>query len=114
MHRQWIEIEYSMMQVDAFTSEAFHGNPAAVVFVHDQALSSEQMQTIAAENNLSETAYLEHEDQGQIADLSYFSAASAFRLRCPTFRSSAYMPRVPLLLFCNVHCSQKLVSNDCV
>ena len=74
------------MQVDAFTAEAFHGNPAAVVFVHDQALSSEQMQTIAAENNLSETAYLEHEDQGQIADLAYFSTASTFRLRCATFR----------------------------
>lgn len=91
------------MQVDAFTSEAFHGNPAAVVFVHDQALSSEQMQNIAAENNLSETAYLEHEDQGQIADLAYFSSASSFRLRCPTSDPCACMPRVSLLLFCNVH-----------
>ena len=74
------------MQVDAFTSEAFRGNPAAVVFVHDQALTSQQMHKIAVENNLSETAYLEHEQPGELADLDYFATASTFRLRCPPFK----------------------------
>ena len=69
------------LQIDAFTSEAFRGNPAAVVFVHDQHLSDKQMQAIAAENNLSETAYLEHADPGKIADCEYFASSSKFRLR---------------------------------
>ncbi|MEX2477027.1 MAG: PhzF family phenazine biosynthesis protein [Gracilimonas sp.] len=43
-------------QVDAFTSELFSGNPAAVVPLEEW-LSDEQMQHIAAENNLSETAF---------------------------------------------------------
>ena len=69
------------VQVDAFASEAFRGNPAAVVFVQDQQLSDQQMQTIAAENNLSETAYLEHEEPGRTADSEYFASSSNFRLR---------------------------------
>lgn len=44
-------------QVDAFASEAFRGNPAAVI-VTEQALPEALMRAIAAENNLSETAYL--------------------------------------------------------
>ena len=42
--------------VDAFTSEMFSGNPAAVIFseLNDEAL----MQKIATENNLSETAFV--------------------------------------------------------
>ncbi|KAK9844413.1 hypothetical protein WJX74_002158 [Apatococcus lobatus] len=71
----------TFFQVDAFTTEAFRGNPAAVVFVHDQTLTCQQMQHIAIENNLSETAYLEHEEPGTVADISYFASASTFRLR---------------------------------
>ena len=46
--------------VDAFTSELFSGNPAAVIFsdLNDPDL----MQKIAAENNLSETAFIKKED----------------------------------------------------
>ncbi len=44
-------------QVDAFADRLFEGNPAAVV-VLQQALSDEKMQSIAAENNLSETAFV--------------------------------------------------------
>lgn len=44
-------------QVDAFTSQLFGGNPAAVVPLSEQAISDEQMQSIATENNLSETAF---------------------------------------------------------
>lgn len=43
-------------QVDAFTSKPFHGNPAAVVPL-DKWLPDDVMQNMAAENNLSETAF---------------------------------------------------------
>ncbi|WP_417520169.1 PhzF family phenazine biosynthesis protein [Minwuia sp.] len=46
-----------LWQVDAFASAAYKGNPCAVVF--DAAdLSTDRMQTIAAEMNLSETVFL--------------------------------------------------------
>ena len=45
-----------MFQIDAFTSEVFSGNPAAVCPLTDW-LEDAQMQAIAAENNLSETAF---------------------------------------------------------
>nr|WP_317199356.1 PhzF family phenazine biosynthesis protein [uncultured Psychrobacter sp.] len=43
--------------VDAFTDELFKGNSAAVI-VTENWLADEQMQSIATENNLSETAFL--------------------------------------------------------
>ncbi|MEX2604623.1 MAG: PhzF family phenazine biosynthesis protein [Gracilimonas sp.] len=49
-------MKLSIYQVDAFTTELFSGNPAAVVPLEEW-LSDEQMQNIAAENNLSETAF---------------------------------------------------------
>jgi PhzF family phenazine biosynthesis protein len=42
--------------VDAFTDRVFRGNPAAVL-LPEAPLSTELMQSIAAENNLSETAF---------------------------------------------------------
>lgn len=45
-----------LYQLDAFTDRLFAGNPAAVVPLTDW-LSDEQMQQIAAENNLAETAF---------------------------------------------------------
>ena len=45
-----------LYQLDAFTDQLFAGNPAAVVPLTDW-LSDEQMQQIAAENNLAETAF---------------------------------------------------------
>jgi len=47
---------YPIYQVDAFTSKNFGGNPAAVVPL-DKWLPDEVMQSIAIENNLSETAF---------------------------------------------------------
>ena len=44
-------------QIDAFAEKPFGGNPAAVCPL-DEWLDDEQMQSIAIENNLSETAYL--------------------------------------------------------
>jgi PhzF family phenazine biosynthesis protein len=46
-----------IFQVDAFTSRRFGGNPAAVMPL-ESFPSDEIMQAIAAENNLSETAFL--------------------------------------------------------
>ncbi len=43
-------------QVDAFTDQLFGGNPAAVVPLKEW-LSAPEMQKIAAENNLAETAF---------------------------------------------------------
>lgn len=50
-------MEIPFYQIDAFTSRAFSGNPAGVCFL-DSWLSDSVMQSIAAENNLPETAFL--------------------------------------------------------
>ncbi|MES2801354.1 MAG: PhzF family phenazine biosynthesis protein [Bdellovibrionota bacterium] len=50
-------MKQSIYFLDAFTSEIFKGNPAAVCPL-DNWLSETQMQKIAAENNLAETAFL--------------------------------------------------------
>ena len=49
-------MKFDIFFVDAFSSELFSGNPAAVIFsdLNDDVL----MQKIAAENNLSETAFI--------------------------------------------------------
>lgn len=48
--------------IDAFTDSVFKGNPAAVI-ITDSWLSDDVMQLIAAENNLSETAFLVMNDE---------------------------------------------------
>ena len=50
-------------QVDAFADEPFAGNPAAVC-LNETWLPDDVMQAIAAENNLSETAFLVPEGEG--------------------------------------------------
>jgi predicted PhzF superfamily epimerase YddE/YHI9 len=47
----------TLVCVDAFTTEAFRGNPAAVCLL-DEALDDARLQMIAAELNLSETAFV--------------------------------------------------------
>lgn len=49
--------------VDAFTSEPFSGNPAAVC-VMESWPSETSMLKLAMENNLSETAFIVKEEQG--------------------------------------------------
>lgn len=53
-----------LYQVDAFTREPFSGNPAAVCPLDDW-LGDEVMQKIAAENNLSETAFFVPDENGE-------------------------------------------------
>jgi PhzF family phenazine biosynthesis protein len=50
-------------QVDSFTTKPFSGNPAAVCIL-DKPADEEWMQSVAAEMNLSETAYLHPEADG--------------------------------------------------
>lgn len=45
-----------LYQIDAFANKSFEGNPAAICPL-DEWLSDELMQSISAENNLSETAF---------------------------------------------------------
>jgi len=52
-----------IVQVDAFTSRPFAGNPAAVC-VLDGPADEQWMRNVAAEMNLSETAFLHPENQG--------------------------------------------------
>ena len=49
--------EYRFLQADVFTDHAFAGNPLAIV-TDAEGLSGEDMQRIAAEMNLSETAFV--------------------------------------------------------
>jgi PhzF family phenazine biosynthesis protein len=63
-------MKLDIYQVDAFTSTAFNGNPAAIVPL-DAWLSDETMQAIAAENNLAETAFFVPNDAG--FDLKWFT-----------------------------------------
>ena len=50
-------MKLKMYQVDAFANKLFSGNPAAVVIL-ESPLKDNVMQSIAAENNLSETAFV--------------------------------------------------------
>lgn len=59
-----------IFQIDAFTSEPFSGNPAAVVL--DDFLKESEMKRIAAEMNLSETAFLSSSDKADF-NLRWFT-----------------------------------------
>ena len=61
-----------IFQLDAFTTRRFSGNPAAVV-VLDEFPDDKLMQSVAAENNLSETAFLVPD--GQRYRLRWFTPA---------------------------------------
>ena len=53
----------TIYQVDAFAEEVFQGNPAAVIPLEEW-LPYDTMQKLAMENNLSETAFFCHSEQG--------------------------------------------------
>ena len=65
--RQWT--------VDAFASEPFKGNPACVVEPFDVWPGAERMQTLAAENNQAETAFLLRTDDPARFGLRWFTPA---------------------------------------
>ena len=61
-----------LYQLDAFTDRLFAGNPAAVVPLTDW-LPNEQMQQIAAENNLAETAFYVKTDDDAHYHIRWFT-----------------------------------------
>ena len=65
--------------VDAFADRPFSGNPAAVV-MGDGTLIESEMQQIAAEFNLSETAFLTPTDVGHEFGLRWFTPTSEVKL----------------------------------
>jgi len=56
-------MKITIYQIDAFTNDLFAGNPAAVCPLEEW-LSAAMMQKIAAENNLSETAFFVKSETG--------------------------------------------------
>lgn len=63
-------MEIPFYQVDAFAAKLFSGNPAAVCLLNDW-LDDAVLQAIAAENNLSETAFLVR--RGSAVELRWFT-----------------------------------------
>jgi PhzF family phenazine biosynthesis protein len=81
-------LEIPIYQVDAFSAEVFAGNPAAVCPLQDW-LPDETLQAIAAENNVSETAFfVRHE--GRIS-LRWFTPACEVDLCGHATLASAYV-----------------------
>lgn len=75
-------------QVDAFVEKLFQGNPA-VVCILDQFLDPEVMQNIAAEHNLSETAFLVKANDKYI--IRWFTPRAEVKLCGHATLASAYV-----------------------
>tara|TARA_R110002020_G_scaffold213716_2_gene420659 strand:+ start:1083 stop:1877 length:795 start_codon:yes stop_codon:yes gene_type:complete len=65
-------MKLAITTVDAFTNKAFSGNPAAVCLM-DQELSSDLMQTLAMEMNMSETAFVTRVSESDSFGLRWFT-----------------------------------------
>src|SRR4051794_26037763 len=77
-----------IVQVDAFTSAAFGGNPAAVC-VLEQPREASWMQLVAREMNVAETAFLERRSDGDF-DLRWFTPAMEVDLCGPATLAGAH------------------------
>ncbi|HNS73253.1 MAG TPA: PhzF family phenazine biosynthesis protein [bacterium] len=77
-----------LYQIDAFTSKIFAGNPAAVCLL-DEWLEEPLMQSIAAENNLSETAFLV--ESGRECEIRWFTPATEVALCGHATLASAFV-----------------------
>lgn len=75
-------------QIDAFTSDVFRGNPAAVCPL-DEWISEELMQNIAAENNLAETAF--YVKRSHFYELRWFTPETEVDLCGHATLASAYV-----------------------
>ena len=78
----------TMYQVDAFASEVFKGNPAAICVLGEW-LDDSILQNIAAENNLAETAFIIKTAAGY--DLRWFTPAVEIDLCGHATLASAYV-----------------------
>jgi PhzF family phenazine biosynthesis protein len=81
-------MKIDLYQVDAFTEKLFSGNPAAVCPL-DEWLPDARMQQIAAENNLSETAFFVREPVGY--RLRWFTPETEVELCGHATLASAYV-----------------------
>ncbi|MFM9903097.1 MAG: PhzF family phenazine biosynthesis protein [Pyrinomonadaceae bacterium] len=81
-------MKLDIFQVDAFTSEPFRGNPAAVVPL-EAWLPDETMLNIAAENNLAETAFFVK--NGDQYDIRWFTPRVEVNLCGHATLASAYV-----------------------
>lgn len=78
---------FTTTQVDAFANKTFEGNPAAVCFLSStlRELPDEVLQAIAAENNLSETAFVQPlprpEPRSENSPDNEFKCSNRFKLR---------------------------------
>jgi PhzF family phenazine biosynthesis protein len=81
-------MELPLYQIDAFSSDVFKGNPAAVCPLSEW-LPAETMQSIASENNLSETAFFI--PKGGDYSIRWFTPASEVDLCGHATLGSAYV-----------------------
>jgi len=81
-------MELDLFQIDAFAGEVFKGNPAAVCPL-DEWLPDQVLQSIATENNLSETAFYVPEGEG--FHIRWFTPASEVDLCGHATLASAYV-----------------------
>ena len=71
--------EIEIKQIDAFTKTPFQGNPAGVV-LRAESLNTRQMQKIAKEMNLSETAFIVRRKNGKTFKVRFFTPGKEVNL----------------------------------
>ncbi len=81
-------MKLSLYQIDAFANKPFEGNPAAICPL-DEWLSDDLMQSIATENNLSETAFFVKTNKGY--SIRWFTPAHEVDLCGHATLASAYV-----------------------
>lgn len=91
-------------QVDAFTNQVFKGNPAAVVPL-EKWLDDALMKNIAAENNLSETAFFVQ--AGDVFQIRWFTPAVEIELCGHATLASAYV------IFHYLQCDKEQIHFTC-
>jgi PhzF family phenazine biosynthesis protein len=84
-------MELGLYQIDAFASEVFRGNPAAVCPL-ERWLPDAVLQAIAQENNLAETAFFVPNEAG--FDLRWFTPRFEVDLSVCYFYRTAASTRV--------------------
>ena len=82
-------MQLPIVQIDSFTDTPFSGNPAAVCIL-PASISAEGMQLIAAEMNLSETAFLEQTGENTFG-LRWFTPTTEVDLCGHATLASAFM-----------------------
>lgn len=98
-------------QVDAFTDQPFAGNPAAVVLLGDAWPDPSWMQSVAAENNLSETAFVTATERANAFGIRWFTPTREIDLCGHATLASAHTlweqgvadPSTPITLRCAAH-----------